>query len=93
MRIDPLWDSATVARPERPENELALVTQWKSLQPINAAMLTDPVAALHMIAVSAPGKSANDCLSRSEIALLTLRNLEKSPVIWLTGRCTHVQEI
>jgi hypothetical protein len=68
-----------VPRPERPKHEVGSIGGREQGEPVDAAVLADPVADLHMIRMGVLGKSSSLGLLRSEEPLLLLSDLKEPP--------------
>ena len=68
-----------IPRPQRPKDEVGPVRRRKQRDPVNAAVLADPIPDLHVIRVCVFGESCRLGLLRGEEALLLLGDLEEPP--------------
>jgi len=79
-----------VSGPQGPQDEVGPVCSRKQSEPVNAAVLTNPVPHLHVIGVCVFGKSGRLGLLGGEEALLLLSEFEKPPR-GFTVRLRHTQ--
>jgi hypothetical protein len=67
-----------VSRPQRPEDQIGTICRREKGEPVNTAVLTDPVPRVHMIWMCVFGESGRLGLLGCEKALLLLSGLEES---------------
>jgi hypothetical protein len=75
MTVHALGLLVSVSRPQRPNCEVRMIRLGKEGQPINAAVLTDPVSGLNMVRMSILSESGNLRLLGREKPLLRLGDL------------------
>ncbi len=68
-----------VARPECPNDEIRPIGHRKQGEPVNTAVLTDPVSGLDVVGMRVLGESSRLGLLRGEESLLLLGDLKKPP--------------
>ena len=68
-----------VPRPQCPEDKVGPINHRKQSEPVDTAVLADPVPYLHMIGVCVFGESGRLGLLRGEETLLLLDELEEPP--------------
>ncbi len=73
MRVNALGNPFSISRPKRPENKVSRFRERKSDETVDAPMLANPVAGMHMIAVCVASETGFDCLRHGKIPRLTLR--------------------
>ena len=79
MTVDAFDFFVSVPGPQRPKHEIGSISCRKQREPVDAAVLTDPVPDLHMIRMRVLGESGRFGLLRGEEALLLLGELEEPP--------------
>ena len=72
MTVNALDFFVPVPRPKRPQHEVGSIGCRKQGEPVDAAVLTDPVPDLHMIRMRVLGEASRFSLFRGEEALLLL---------------------
>ena len=68
-----------VPGPQRPKDKFGPVCRWKQSEPVDTAVLADPVPDLHMVGMGVLGEPGSLGLLRGEEALLLLGDLEEPP--------------
>ena len=69
----------SIARPERPKDEIGSISHWEQREPVDATVLADPVPNLHVIGMSFLRKSGGFGLFSSEEALRLFGDLDEPP--------------
>jgi hypothetical protein len=64
-----------ITGPEPPKNQVGTIRLWEERQPVNSAMLTEPVASLHMIGPLIAGISEGGGLLGREVPSLHFGDL------------------
>jgi len=79
MGVNTLDLLISVARPECPKDEIRPIGHRKQGEPVDAAVLTDPVSSLDVVGMRVLGESSRLGLLRGEESLLLLGELKKPP--------------
>ena len=95
MAVDSLGFFAAVSGPEGPLRQVGMVCRREQRKPIDASVLTKPVASMDVIRVSVFGKTRSLSLLCREESLLAFGNLIEPPVRLYAGpgHCTIRQFI
>ncbi|OJV03518.1 MAG: hypothetical protein BGO12_09920 [Verrucomicrobia bacterium 61-8] len=88
VRINPLGVICAIARPKRPENEVAAVRHRELCEAVNAAMLALPVSDADMVIVMGAVKACFLCLLCRKKSSLAFCD-GKKPGLRLLGRAFH----
>ena len=75
MAVDSLSDLFPIPGPERPKHQVRALASRKVGQPIDSAMLTNPVSRLNVVGVSILGEARSLSLLRREKTLLIFDSL------------------
>lgn len=77
MAVNTLYFLAAVARPECPKDEIRPIGHRKQGEPVDPAMLTDPVSSLDVVGLRVLSKSSRLGLLCGKESLLPLGDLKK----------------
>jgi hypothetical protein len=75
MAVDSLRDLSTIPGPEQPKHQIRALASRKAAQPIDSAMLQNPVCRLNMVRVSILRKPDSFSLINKKKTLLIFRNI------------------
>jgi hypothetical protein len=74
VAIGPGWPISAITRPEPPQDQIGALRLWEKSQPIDSAMLPEPVARLDVVGPLVAGISKRSSLLGREIASLSFCN-------------------